>query len=233
MHGLLATLAMYRRATARAAALTLANWPVLVTVFVYSVIMTGALLMGGLLGFAGGVLVSLVWAACVGSFLYLVEMMIRTSRVSLEDFRRSFGAYLWDVVGVTFILWIFFALVTPALASLERGPVLHRALVLVLFVLFNAVPELIYLGHFSALQLLRESYVFIGENWVEWFPVSFAMLLVLAAVAAPDLPALLGWLQSALIGLLVYFAMVLRGLLFLELHGSSRRTRIFRHRMGG
>jgi hypothetical protein len=224
---------MYRRAAARAGTLTLANWPVLVSVYVYLAVMAGAILVGSRLGFVGGLLVSLVWASCVGSLLYLVEMMVRTSRVTLDDFRRSFGAYLGDVLGVAFVFWIFFMLVTPALATLEQGPVLILSLHLVLFVFFNAVPELIYLGHCSSLQLLRESYVFIGENWVEWFPPNVAMALVLYAVASLQLPAPLSWGQEALVALLVYFAMVLRGLLFLDLHGSTRRARVFRHRMGG
>jgi hypothetical protein len=230
---LMTTAAMYRRAAARAGTLTLANWPVLVTLFVYSVVMTGAILVGSLLGFVGGLLVSLVWASCVGSLLYLVEMMVRTSRVTIEDFRRSFGAYLADVLGVVFVLWLFFMLVTPALRTLDQGPVLILSLYLVLFVFFNAVPELIYLGHFSSLQLLRESYVFIGENWVEWFPPNVALALVLYGIASVELAGPLGWAQAALIALLLYFTMVLRGLLFLDLHGSTRRARVFRHRMGG
>jgi hypothetical protein len=32
--------------------------------------------------------------------------------------------------------------------------------------------------------------------------------------------------------LFVYFAMVVRGFLFIELDGSNRRARIFRHKMG-
>ena len=51
---------------------------------------------------------------------------------------------------------------------------------LVLLIFLNAVPELIYLGHHGGLNLLSESYRFIGENWIEWFPPN--MLLILAAV---------------------------------------------------
>jgi hypothetical protein len=223
---------MYRRAFARAWTLTLANWPVLVTLFVYSVIVTSAVVVGAFLGFVGGLLVGIVWASCAGSFLYLVEMMVRTSRVSLADFRRSFGAYLWDVMGVLFLLWLFLMVAAPALASLPRGPALLLSAYLVMLVFFNAVPELIYLGHHSSLQLLRESYVFIGENWIEWFPASLGMTAVLYWISVPALPGFLGWVQTALVALLVYFVMVVRGLLFLELHDSSRRARIFRHRTG-
>jgi hypothetical protein len=233
MNWLAATMAMYRRVFRRAATLTLKNWTVLVTVFVYSFVMTGTIVVGSLLGIVGGFLVGLVWASCVGSFLYLVEMIVRTSRVSLDDFRRSFGAYLWDVVGVMFIFWIFSTVATPALRSLPQGPAITLSLWLVIFVFFNAVPELIYLGHFSSLQLLRESYVFIGENWVEWFPANLVVVAILYEAGTLPVGGLLVWLQTAVVALLVYFAMVMRGSLFLELHGSNRRARVFRHRMGG
>jgi hypothetical protein len=39
-------------------------------------------------------------------------------------------------------------------------------------------------------------------------------------------------LQIAVLALFGYFAMVLRGLLFIELAGSSRRGRAFRYRTG-
>jgi len=227
------TLALYQRAFRQAAVLSLRNWPVLGTVFVYTTVMGASLVVAGAIGILGGILLSLVWAACVGSFLYLVEMMIRTGRVSLADFRRSMGAYLWDVVGVTFILWVVFVVLTPILLAFPQGPAIILGLNLIVFVLFNAVPELIYLGHCSSLELLGESYTFITENWVEWFPANIAASLLLGLVSVVPLTGVAAVAQTAVAALLLYFVMVMRGLLFLELHGSTRRGRAFRHRMGG
>jgi hypothetical protein len=225
------TLAMYRRVFHRAAQLTLRNWPVLGTVLIYGIVTTASVLLVARLGIIGGLLMNLVWAACVGSFLSLVETMIRTGRVSWVDLRRSVGAYLWDVIGVTFILWIVFAVATPALRTLPQGPGLLLAMNLLIFVLFNAVPELIYLGHHSSLELLTASYAFISENWIEWFPATLAPALLCYLVARPPIGGVFAWAQTAMLVLVVYVAMVARGLLFLELHGSSRRGRAFRHRM--
>ena len=232
MSWLTITLALYRRALRRAAELTLRNWPVLGSLFVYAAVMSAATVLAAALGIVGGFLLSLVWAACVGSFLSLVEMIVRSGRVTLDDFRRSAGVYLWDVVGVTFVLWIAFQLLTPALATIPQGRMLLLGLMLIVLVFFNAVPELIYLGRCSSLELLGESYAFIGENWIEWFPLTVVLgALVLALDALPVAP-LLEWPKLAAVALLVYYTMVVRGLLFLELHGSTRRSRAFRHRMG-
>jgi len=226
------TLALYRRTLRRAAELTLRNWPVLGSLFIYAAVMSAATVLAAALGIVGGFLLSLVWAACVGSFLSLVEMIVRSGRVTLDDFRRSAGVYLWDVVGVTFVIWIAFQLLTPALATIPQGRMLLLGLTLIVLVFFNAVPELIYLGRCSSLELLGESYAFIGENWIEWFPLTVVLgALVLALDALPVAP-LLEWPKLAAVALLVYYTMVVRGLLFLELHGSTRRSRAFRHRMG-
>ncbi len=232
MSWLTVTLALYLRCFSRAGELVVRNWPVLGTVFVYAVVMSTSALLASTLGLLGGFLLSLVWASCVGSFLYLVEMMVRTNRVSWADFRRSFGIYLWDVIGVSFILWIVFAIATPALRTVPQGPGLILALDLMIFVLFNAVPELIYLRHSSSLGLLSESYEFITENWIEWFPPNVAAVVLLLALARVPPVGVLAWVRTGAIALLVFVVMVARGLLFLELHGSSRRGRAFRHRTG-
>ena len=233
MSWLATTLSMYRRAFRRAGELTVRNWPVAGTTFAYSFALAATSIVAPSLGIAGGFLMSLVWAACASSFLYLVEMILRTGSVSWGDFRRSFGVYLWDVVGVTFILWVVFAVATPALRTIPQGPGLILGMNLVIVVLFNAVPELIYLGHHSALELLTESYRFIADNWIEWFPATLAMAVPLALIAGVPLPGALVWVRTAVLAFLVYYVMVARGLLFLELHGSSRRSRVFRHRAGG
>jgi hypothetical protein len=229
----LVTLKTYQRVFARAVTLAVKNWPVLGSVFAYSAIMSVTGWLSELLGPVGGFVLSLVWAACVGSFLYLVEMIVRTSKVTLDDFRRSFGAYLWDVVGITFVFWIFFRLATPALIQLPQGYLIFLCVQIAIFVLFNAVPELIYLGHYSALALLQESYAFIAANWIEWFPANLAAAGILYAVASVPVHGIAAYLRLAVLGLLVYFVMVMRGLLFIELDASTHRSRAFKYRMEG
>lgn len=232
MEWLTITLAIYRRALVRASQVAGANWAVAASVFVYSAIMMVTYPLAGLLGILGGFLVSLVYSACIASFLYLVEMLVRSSRATLADFQRSFGVYLWDVVGITFLLWIFWQIAGPVLASTPQGHVWLLAVNLLVLVFLNAVPELVYLGHHSSLALVTESYTFVTENWVEWFPPNVALGAAFVALSSVPADGLAETIKLAAIGLFVYFAMVFRGFLFLELSGSSRRSRRFRHRMG-
>ena len=227
-----ATLAIYRRAFTRAAETAVKNWPVAGSLLVYLAALLFAAPLLAPLGIAGGLLMSFLWSACLGSFLALVEAMVRDGRVTLADFRASFGRYLWDVVGISFVFWVFWTIATPALVSLPNGVAVVLAVQLVIFVLFNAVPELIYLGHHSSLELLTESYAFISENWIEWFPPNLLLVLGFWALRqfSPDGPS--SYALAALAALYVYFAMAVRGFLFQELAGSTRRSRAFRHRMG-
>jgi hypothetical protein len=183
------------------------------------------------LGILGGFLIAIVGAACAGSFLYLVEMMVRTSRVTLADFQRSFMVYLQDVLAVGFVLWIGGQIVGLGLAGVPQGGLMRACIGILVLVFFNAVPELIYLGHHSAVALLAESYRFIVENWIEWFPPNLLMLAALYGILQiPGEGLALGIARQGAAALFVYFAMVVRGLLFVELSTTSRRGRIFRHR---
>lgn len=230
MEWLIVTLNMYRDAFARAAVLVAKNWLVLLSVFAYSAIMWLTIPIVVSLGLVGGLILNLVTAACVGSFLYLVEMMVRTTKVSLEDFRRSFVVYVGDVIGVMFVMWVLNLLLAPILMDSQYGVALSIFASIAIFVLFNAVPELIYLGHHSSLALLAESYRFISNNWIEWFPPNLLALAVLYTILALPVAGLGQIGQVAVASLFTYFVMVMRGLLFLELSTSSDRARRFKYR---
>lgn len=229
MEWLSITLQLYRQVYSRGVLLAARNWPVLFTVLIYSALLTLGAIVAGPFGMIGGFAYSLLLSACISSCLSLVETILRTGKATLLDFRNSFTAFLSEVIGVTFVAWIFFMLVTPMLHQLPNGGLILLCINIAVFVFFNAVPELIYLGRFSAVQLLGESYSFIADNWIEWFPVTvvFAVAYVGLDLLPPSIPTVV---QSALFGALLYVALIVRGLLFLELHGSSRRGRAFRYR---
>jgi hypothetical protein len=230
MNWLTATISLYVSVTRRAARIAIVNWPVLLSVFAYFLLMRVTLPIALALGVLGGFLLGLVWAACIASFLYLVERLVRHGRVSFEEFPASFAPYFSDVIGVMFVLWMLRTVLSLAVMTNPQGMLILLVVQLFIFVFLNAVPELIYLGHHSSMDLLTESYRFISENWIEWFPPTLlagAILVFLTEVSLGGWADLLKW---AVVALFVYFMMVLRGLLFEELSGSTRRGRVFRYR---
>jgi hypothetical protein len=230
MDWLVATMRLYGSVTRRAARVAVTNWPVGLSVFVYLAAMSITLPFAMMLGLLGGFIVGLVWAACIASFLFLVERLVRHGRVTLGELPASFTPYLSDVIGVMFVLWMARMLLSMALMTNPQGLLITLVAQLFIFVFFNAVPELIYLGHHSSLELLGESYQFISDNWIEWFPPTLlagAILVVLMEMPLAGAAVVVKW---ALVGSFVYFVMVLRGFLFEELQGSTRRSRAFRYR---
>ncbi len=223
------TVALYARVFRRGGVLALRNWPVGLVVILYGVLLSAATLVAAPFGIVGGFLLYLVTVACFSSWLSLVEQVIRLGRVRLSDLPAGFGAYFGDLLTVGFLFWGLQLIASFVLAPF---PLLQIVFLLAVFVFLNAVPELVYLGRHAAAEVLLESYRFIGENWIEWFPANLALAAcVIGVLALPGGP--LGIVAEAALGLVLYFGMIVRGLLFLELASSGRRAREFRRRAAG
>jgi hypothetical protein len=223
------TVTLYGRVFGRGAALALRNWPVGLVVILYATLLNLVMMIALPLGIVGGLLVYLVTVACASSWLSLVAQVIRVGRVRLSDVPAGFTAYLSDLLTVGFVFW---GLQLIAGFVLAPFPFLQIVFVLAVFVFLNAVPELVYLGGHAAAEILVESYRFIGENWIEWFPANVLLLgVVLAVLALPNGP--LGIVLDGALGIVLYFGAIARGLLFLELASSGRRAREFRRRAAG
>jgi len=223
------TAALYARAFRQGARLALRNWPVGLVVVVYGLVIAGVGVLTAPLGLVGGLLLYLVVVACASSWLSLVAEVIRGGRLRLQDLPSGFTAYLGDLLTVFFLLWILSLVAELVLAPF---PYLRIVFVLATLAFLNAVPELVYLGRHAPAELLVESYRFIGENWIEWFPANLVLIGCLAAVQLlPSGPH--GLLVEGATGIVLYFAMLVRGLLFQELASSTRRAREFRRRAAG
>jgi hypothetical protein len=220
------TAGLYRRVFDRGARLALRNWPVGLVVVVYGVVRDVTETLTAPLGLAGGLILYLVTVMCASSWLSLVAEVIRTGRVRLRDIPAGFTMYLNDLLTVFFILWGLSLIASIALGTF---PLVAIVLVLAGLVFLNAIPELVYLGRHPPAQLLVESYRFIGENWIEWFPANLVLVACLRLVQLLP-PGPFGLLDGTAVGIVLYFAMIVRGLLFQELATSSRRSREFRRR---
>ena len=189
------------------------------------------------LGIIGGLIMGIVLAACASSGLYLIENVVRMNKATLQDFTRGFSVYLWDILTIAFIFWIPMRLLAQVAFTTPNGPLLYLGVQILLYVIFNPLPELIYQARVSGLALLSGSYQFIVENWVEWlFPnlligVAGYLLRSFVYQLVASMPFFLQYfLVEAAFGLFLTFLMIFRGLLFAELHGTTRRSRVYRYK---
>lgn len=230
------TLWMYAVALRRSLEAVAKNWIVSFAPFAYGFILSLGASIAASLGLIGGILLALVSQACLSSGLYLIENIVRMGKTNLDDFIRGFSVYLWELVRISFILWIPLRVISIGLSGVPNGALIFLFIEIALYVLLNPVPEFIYQTRSSGIELLGASYNFIVENWIEWFVANIALtvlayfLLNALGVLAFGLP---GFAQSFLVtfglGLCLTYIMVFRGFLFAELHGSTRRSRAYRY----
>lgn len=255
-----ATLILYQRALAESFQLTIRHLWIALLVPVYTVFLGLAQAAVAPLGFVGGFLIYLAVAACVSSFLTVIGEAVAHQRVRTAGLGQTFGRYLWTIVSIVFIFFIIRLLLQMILSANPQMMWLAIAVNVGIFLLFNAVPELIYQGSRDGLGLLEDAVQFLRDNTLEWlvplavmllpfFALSTAtglramailepttaLFLVIAAIREwlPGSGELQHLLATALASIALVWIMLFRGLLFRSLWRSGRRQRIFEARIRG
>lgn len=182
---LVAALGLYRQALQKTWLSLLRGWMTIVAVIAFLFLLLLAQQIAAPLGMAGGFLLGAVNALLVGMTLSLIEQGVSYARtITIRDVFDSFGHYFWDVIGVLFVLWIPLMALDLGTQQNPNGPLISYAVMLLIFILLNPAPEIIYqVPHDSPLDIFKRAYDFVLENWIEWFlPMA---LLLLPLVAAP------------------------------------------------
>jgi hypothetical protein len=175
-----ATFRLYRDALYATGRSLARGWLIAVAVVLFAGVMILATTVAAPLGVLGGFILGAVNALLIGATLHLIEQaVLGARRITFSDVPPSLGQYFWDVIGVGFVLWVPVMLLEKGMEMNPQGTFLTAAVFLLLFILLNPAPEVIYqVRHDSPLDVLRESYQFVLNNWIEWF-------LPLAVVLAP------------------------------------------------
>lgn len=173
------TLELYRSALRKTGQSLTRGWMTMVAVVGFGFLLVLATQIASPLGFAGGFLLGAVNALLVGATLSLIEQSITHARVlTFHDILDSVGRYFWDVIGIGFVLWLPLMALDMSMQTNPFGQLVSYAVLLLLFLLLNPAPEIIYqVRHDSPLDVFKTSYEFVLENWIEWF-LPFALILI-------------------------------------------------------
>jgi len=158
-----ATLNLYRDAGSDAfASIRRSLWAIAFLLAGFVLMFASGLALGPA-GFAGGFVLFLVHAGLTGWYLSLVEIAVATRRsISTQDIRDNVGQYFNDIITVMFIFFLPELLI--GLAYEEALWVLIPAACLA----FNPIPEMLYQERAGGLELIRDSAMFMQQNWPEW-----------------------------------------------------------------
>lgn len=184
-------------------------------------------------------------------YLDMLRCIVLNHRLSLQDIKRGFSDRFFFSKVVTVNLVFYLAeLVLSMFSEGTLGIVLHLALMVVVAVLFNPVPEVLYQRNYNGVMSLRYCVDFMRENWIQWLlPIGLITLgynLLLGVrtldfailnpfTVTPPSPnitfSLLEW-KSGLVFftafVFLYFFTLYRGFLFLTLSTTTRRNRQFK-----
>lgn len=172
-----ATLRLYQQALLASIQSIIRAWILIPVLMAFALGMVMVTSFIGPLGMVGGFILGALNAFVIGSTLSLTEQaVLGARRVTWQDIPGSMGQYFWDVISVGFMVWFPLLFLEMGLQANPYQPVIATAVFFLVFVLLNPVPEVIYQSRSgSALEVVRESYEFVVENWIEWFlPVAIA-----------------------------------------------------------
>ncbi|HEX5646476.1 MAG TPA: hypothetical protein VFX56_05860 [Nitrospira sp.] len=174
-----ATFQLYRQALQATWRSLARGWLTILALVGFGVLFLGAARIAGPLGMVGGLVLGIVNALLVGATLRLIEQALSATRtIQPSDVMQSFGHYFWDVISVGFVLWLPMMALDMGVHANPYGQFLSSAALLLLFVLLNPAPEVIYQArHDSPLDVIKTSYEFVLEHWIEWF-LPFVLLLL-------------------------------------------------------
>ena len=248
------TLRLYRVALAEAFRGTLKNWYV---IFFHLLLIAGIAILTPILsplgGMAGGFIMGLILALVVASYLSTVAAAVENEKIVWPELWPSACALFSPTISVLFLFFILSLLATMLFQGAGQTWLI-AAVYLLLSVLCNPLPEYIYVRGGNGIELFKESFEFVKENFVEWF-LPYAVLLFPILLISPALfvhigmslainnplrlvemiilmladPAIL--LQNTLLLIvflyLFFFLFVFRGALFKRLATSTRRKRMY------
>ncbi len=214
------------------AAIAKNSWTVLLPM---GLLVAWSLLAGlmGSMGFAGGILTGLARSAALSIYSFFLGGLVAQQKVGLDQLRQSAGVYFWSWLNIFFVVWVANLVLAGVFAA---NPALKTALDYVLIIALNTTPEIVYQkGTRGGLETIQRSFLFLQENWVEWFIPNGLVLGGVFAIFSTGV--MIGVFRGPLAiaaplvgGVLLHGYMVFRGFLFEALDGSTHRQRMFRYR---
>jgi len=193
---------IYGSAASAASRSLIRNWLIIPASIVGFILFQLALTIVAPLGFIGGLIAGLILVALIGQIYSWLRFASHAARLKPRDLIEFDAEMFSTVLSAAFALWIIQIPIT-ALNSNPESAMIGQAFSLLLFIVLNALPEIIYMRNASGLPALSHTLTFVRDFWIEWFlpylivicPLFFALqsglaFLQLLASGNPLVPVL-------------------------------------------
>ena len=178
-----ATLAMYRDCAVDAAKVLLLNWKLpLMSVAAFIAFMASALVFSRF-GMAGGFILGIINIVLLTFYYRWISECVRHTTLSWRDYFEFSYPLFSAVINTAFVLYIAQFVLGSLTTGLNALPLIS-CVNLGVFVLFNALPEVIYLRGAQGMEAFAESFRFVKDSWIEWF-LPLALLFSPLIAASP------------------------------------------------
>lgn len=222
------------------------NLPIIFTGIVYTILnliafsILGRLFVGPLF-IISGFIMAIISSSFISNYFYLLHNIINYNRFTIEDFKRGFTYFLWKIYGVFFIAYLGQMILSFFTGSIGLGAIpLSFIVAIAVYILFNPLPEIIYLKDRSPVDSIMYSLEFIQENWLNWLLPNTVLIIILYFITGNVLLGIFNTHMNFnmiftirnivlyLISQVIFsFIMIYRGHLFKLLSTSTRRKRMF------
>lgn len=184
--------------------------------------------------YAGGWIMWVIHIAEMAHFAGLMSMAFRYRRLKLQDLLYFNGAFFASLSQVQFVLYLVSLLLGRLGLPSQLGMLWHWGALLA-SQLVAPTFEGVYIGEQGGLEALIGLGAFWKSNVLQWLPVALVGILFQIALPLSDAfsAALYApeWaLQAALCAAVYSFVYLLRGCVYIELNGSTPRSRAFQRR---
>ena len=223
------------------------NWFISLVGIIYSILITVFLLVSrfvlrGPFSILAGILTTLVMSSLISNYFVLVQLTVLNREITFNDFKDGFKFYVWKIYGVFFILYLVSYLLDIFGGIFRVNTGLLTVIVNIsFFVLFNALPEVIYLKDYIPMDTIKYTLGFMKDNWVQWAIPNLIIFSILyfasrgltgfitnSILSANFTIGFKTFLRSILVQMFVSIFMIYRGNLFYILSNSTRRNRIYK-----
>lgn len=225
----------------------LKNNPVLLIVGVpYGAIFIIGAMFAGMIPFLGGLILIILQSAIASDYLSLINKIIHGHRVTTDDVRMGYKTYLssvWSLLFLMYFIDLAFGMFFSPL-NMMTGGMLFIAVKLAVYIIFSAMPEVIYQKFLDRGDMVIYGLNFVKENALQWLlPNLFLIGMVygvytgLLSIISPIFGfGMSGIAMSSVLSIvvtqgLVAFVMIYRGFLFDILSTSTMRKRLFMRHM--